>query len=140
MPKHKLVELLIKHEGLKLKPYTCSAGKLTIGVGRNLDDVGITKEEALYLLAADIYRVEKEAITNFAWYVFISQARQDVVLSMIFNLGLEGFKQFKNLISALENQNYGMAAEEMLNSKWASQVGQRAKDLSQMMYSGSYSF
>ena len=113
MSHHKLIELLIKHEGLRLKPYRCTAGKLTIGVGRNLDDVGITKEEALYLLASDIYRVERAAVEAFPWYKFINQVRQDVVLSMIFNLGLEGFKQFKNLISAIENQNYGMATAEM---------------------------
>lgn len=135
---HKLRELLLKHEGLRLKPYTDTVGKITVGCGRNLTDVGISEEEAFFMLNKDIARVEKEAVENFAWFKFLSATRQDVVISMIFNMGLGGFKQFKNLNEALENQNYSRAADEMLSSKWALQVGLRAQELAQMMRTDSY--
>ncbi len=135
---HDLREMLIRHEGLRLKPYKCTAGKLTIGIGRCLDDVGITEEEARILLENDIQRVAAAASQNFRWFSFLNCAREDVILSMIFNLGLDGFKKFKKLISALEVSNYDLAAEEMLNSKWAEQVGYRAVELAKIMEVGAY--
>jgi lysozyme len=125
-------DLLIRHEGLRLKPYRCSEGKLTIGVGRNLDDNGITEEEALALLRNDIESCKREA-SQFPWYEDLSNSRKDVIISMIFNLGLYRFSQFKNMIKALENEDFEEAAYQMLDSKWASQVGNRAVELSKMM-------
>lgn len=135
---NRLRQLLIKHEGLRLKPYKCTAGKISVGVGRNLEDVGISEEEAYLLLGNDIVRVLKEATESFPWFKFISLVRQDVVVSMIFNLGLERFKGFKKMIDALQSQNYERAAEEMCDSLWAKQVGLRAQELTAMMRSGRY--
>lgn len=132
-----LRQLLIRHEALRLKAYKCKAGKVTIGVGRNLDDVGITEQEAMILLTGDILRVTREAAT-FPWFKSLSTVRQDVVLNMIFNLGLDGFRGFPRTIAALSNQNYQLAATEMLNSRWAAQVGRRAVELAQMMRTGNY--
>jgi len=132
MSRPELRDLLIKHEGLRLKPYTDSVGKLTIGVGRNLEDVGLTGLEATYLLANDIQRVCKE-VECFDWINDLSVTRQDVVLSMVFNLGLSGFKKFKKLIEALRTGNYEEASRQMLDSLWAKQVGPRAIDLANMM-------
>jgi len=131
-----ITDLLIKHEGLRLKPYRDTVGKLTIGVGRNLDGVGITREEALYLLHNDIERVRKEVETAFQWYRGLNKARMDVVFSMVFNLGLSRFKRFKKLIRAIGVANWDWAADEMLDSKWAKQVGRRASELARMMRSG----
>jgi lysozyme len=128
-------ELLIKHEGLRLKPYRCTAGKLTIGVGRNLDDVGISEEEAFSLLDNDILRVRREA-GSFAWFRDLSTERQNVILSMVFNLGIDRFKGFKRMIQAVSDGRFEDAATEMLNSKWAAQVGKRAVDLAEIMRSG----
>lgn len=125
-------ELLIKHEGLKLKPYKCTAGKTTLGVGRNIEDNGITKEEALYLLRNDIETCRQEA-SQYPWYNGLSEPRKDVVISMIFNLGLYRFSKFKNTIKALENKDYPEAARQMLDSRWANQVGNRAVELAKMM-------
>lgn len=134
----KLSELLIKHEGLELHPYKCTAGKTTIGVGRNLDDVGITREEALYLLANDIRKAWTQVELKYTWFKNLDPVRQDVVVSMVFNLGLNGFSKFHNLIAHLTLQQYTLASLEMLDSKWADQVGMRAKELAYMMKEGCY--
>lgn len=131
----RLREMLIRHEGLRLKPYKCTAGKLTIGVGRNLDDVGITEMEAMQMLNADISRVERECVDHLPWFKSISVRRQDVILSMVFNLGMTRFKEFKRFIAAVERGKFDVAADEMLASKWAGQVGPRATELAQMMRS-----
>lgn len=133
-----LRSMLIKYEGIRLKPYKDTVGKLTIGVGRNIEDVGITHEEAMMMLAHDIDRVSNETCSAFTWYRNLNIPRQDVVLNMIFNLGMTRFQTFQKLIAALIVQNYDKAADEMLNSVWASQVGRRAVELAQIMRSGIY--
>jgi len=134
----RLRKLLIKHEGLVLKPYHCTAGHLTIGVGRNLDSCGISEAEALMLLHADIERVHQEAVSTLPWFKSISVTRQDVVLSMIFNLGMTRFLEFKKMIKAITDGDFEKAANEMLVSKWAGQVGIRASDLALMMKTDRY--
>ena len=128
-----LKDQLILHEGLKLEPYECTAGKLTIGVGRNIEDIGITEDEARYLLDNDILRVCDELDRNLPWWRDLSDARQRVLVDMVFNLGISRFMQFQNTIAAIESGDYDKAADEMLDSRWADQVGQRAKTLSRMM-------
>lgn len=128
--------MLTRHEGLRLKPYRDTVGKLTIGVGRNLDDFGLTKEEVLVLLHNDILRTMQEARRVFPWYPRLNAVRQNVVLNMVFNLGLYRFSQFKKTIGAIEGKNWDTAAKEMLDSKWASQVGNRAIELAKMMKTG----
>lgn len=137
-PTRRFRRLLIRHEGLRLKVYTDTVGKTTIGCGRNLTDIGISEMEALYLLSNDIRRVSKQAQDAFPWFKSISVTRQDVVLSMVFNLGLAGFSKFKMLIQAIAVQDYERAAKEMLASLWAKQVGNRAKELATMMRTGIY--
>jgi lysozyme len=131
--RHNLRQMLIRHEGVRLKPYRCTAGKLTIGVGRNLDDVGITQFEAMGMLTHDMERVTKEAVDTFPWFQSLSVVRQDVVLNMLFNLGLARFREFKRMISAISRGAFAEAAKEMLESKWATQVGERATELARMM-------
>lgn len=132
-----LQKMLVRHEGLRLKPYKDSVGKLTIGVGRNLDDKGITEPEAMLLLSNDIGDALADA-KRFAWFAQLDSVRQDVVVNMIFNIGLTRFSGFKKMIAALEHGNYPEAADQMLDSKWARQVGLRASELSQMMRTGAY--
>lgn len=138
MQRKNLEDLLLKHEGMMNKPYFCSSGKLTIGIGRNIEDNGITKDEAVILLKNDIERCEQEARKYFPWFDSLGLARQDVILSMIFNLGITRLLGFKNLISAIAKQDFKLAAEEMLASLWAKQVKARASELSEMMKTGQY--
>jgi len=128
-----LRDLLIKHEGIKGKVYYDSEGIATIGVGRNLEDVGLTYDEAMLLLDNDIKRVLKDCWREFPWFIDLSEDRQSVVASMVFNLGLDGFKQFKKLIKAIEREDWTEAACQMIDSKWAIQVKDRAVELANMM-------
>ena len=130
-----LTELLIKHEGFRLKPYKDSVGKLTIGVGRNLDDNGIRRIEAMFMLRNDIQDVY-EQIERYSWFHKCNEVRRLVLMDMVFNLGLPKFLGFKRMISALLSSNWEEASREMLDSKWATQVGQRAIDLAEMMFHG----
>jgi lysozyme len=130
-----LYDLLRRDEGLRLKPYQDTVGKTTIGYGRNLDDVGITIEEAEVMLRADVRKCEREA-AKYPWFLDLDMARKAVVVSMIYNLGARGFAGFKNTIADIAAGNYESAASRMLQSKWATQVGNRALRLSQAMRTG----
>lgn len=128
-----LKAMLVKHEGLKLKPYKCTAGKLTIGVGRNLDDVGISEDEARDLLDNDINRLHAAIPAVIPCFGSLDEARQHVLLDMAFNLGLSGLGKFAKFRAALEARDFEGAAREMLASAWAGQVGERAQTLAKMM-------
>lgn len=124
------------HEGERLKPYRCTAGKLTIGVGRNLDDRGITAEESAFLLAGDIAREERELIRALPWVAGLDEVRQRVLLDMAFNLGLSGLLKFRQTLATIQAGDYQRGATMMLDSKWAQQVGTRAERLARMMVTG----
>ena len=131
-----LIRQLKLHEGVRLKAYKCTADKTTIGVGRNLDDLGITEEEADYLLANDISRVKVALSREIPWLADLNDVRQRVLLDMAFNLGISGLMQFKKTLRAVELGEYERASRMMLDSKWATQVGKRADRLSVMMNIG----
>lgn len=130
--------LLIKHEGKRNKPYVDSVGKITIGVGRNLEDVGLSDVEIDVLLANDIISAKTDATVNFDWYQDLDPVRRDVITMMIFNLGINRFKKFEKMIAAVADARYELAAIEMMDSLWARQVGNRAVELANMMSSGKY--
>jgi len=124
---------LVKHEGLRRFPYMDTVGKLTIGVGRNLTDRGITEVEAAFLLDDDVTRVEGELRAALHWYDRLDDIRQTVLANMAFNLGTFGLLQFTNTLSLIEHGDYDLAAKHMLKSKWASQVKGRAVELAELM-------
>lgn len=124
------------HEGERLKPYKCTAGKLTIGVGRNLEDRGITPEESSYLLENDLRSFIAEVYRKLPWVADLDDVRQRVIIDMAFNLGIAGLLSFKNTLAAIKAGDYAKAAPMMLDSKWAGQVGKRAERLSTMMLTG----
>ena len=128
-------ELIKKHEGLRLKPYKCPAGKLTIGYGRNLDDNGISASEAEALLFNDIQKCYADCAKLPCWNK-LNEARQAVLIDMCFNLGINRLKGFKKMFSALERRDYKTASKEMLDSGWARQVKSRATELSKIMQKG----
>lgn len=138
MNKAKLAEQLKKHEGLRLKPYTDTVGKLTIAIGRNLEDKGITEQEALLMLSNDVDYFYNQLNKNLTWFKSLDDARQNVLVNMAFNLGIRGLLTFKMTLSLIEYGDYDNAATEMLNSVWAYQVGQRAIELSKQMATGEF--
>lgn len=134
----KIQEELLRDEGLRLKPYKDSVGKLSIGVGRNLDDVGITHAEAMYLLSNDISEALNGVLNLLDPEVWgnLSDNRRRVLVNMAFNLGIPRLSTFKKMLAAVKDQDYVLAAREMLNSKWADQVGARAARLAERMAEG----
>lgn len=127
-------------EGLRLQLYRDSLGFWTIGYGRLLDPErggGISQDEAEYLLANDLRRAER-ACESMPAYLDLSPARQAVLVEMCFNLGADGLQKFKRMFAALAEQDYELAAHQMLSSKWSGQVGARAVRLAERMKTGQW--
>tara|TARA_B110000114_G_scaffold50110_1_gene53200 strand:+ start:3303 stop:3722 length:420 start_codon:yes stop_codon:yes gene_type:complete len=127
------VDMLKIHEGYEQYPYTCSMGVVTIGYGRNLESRGLTEEEAAYLLQCDVKLAEGELLDQYDYYWNLSGERKAVLIDMMVNLGSTRLRKFKKMHLALELRDYSLAAVEMLDSRWARQVGQRSKTLAQIM-------
>ena len=145
------IERLCRHEGLRLMPYRCPQGKLTIGVGRNIEDNpftseelkavgdwqhGITKNAALFLLRNDIKRVYRQCKKQIPAFKSLNSDRQYALVDMAFNLGINGLLKFKKMLNALFYGNYDLAAKECLCSEYAEQTGKRAQIISQTLRSG----
>tara|TARA_R110002012_G_scaffold105387_7_gene246322 strand:+ start:2474 stop:2890 length:417 start_codon:yes stop_codon:yes gene_type:complete len=137
MDKEKLIEQLRLHEGVEHMPYKDTVGKLTIGVGRNLDDRGLSDDEIDYILSNDIKIVENELDVWWKDWRTMDETRQRVVADMLFNMGRPTLAKFKNFLSALQEQDYERASVEMMDSNWARQVKGRADTLARMMRDGS---
>jgi len=132
----RLAQQLVRDEGLRLKPYRCSAGRLTIGVGRNLDDRGITEAEALVLLDNDIKAFWGQLAVDLPWVAQAPEPVQEALVNMAFNLGVGGLMQFKTTLGHAQAGRYDEAAASMLASKWARQVGARARRLAAQVRGG----
>ena len=134
------LEILTKQlpidEGYRRKPYPDTKGKLTIGVGRNLDDVGLRDDEIALCLSNDIAVAEAVARKLFPTFDQLSDARKAVVLNMAFNMGEETLKEFVHTIGFITAGKYDAAAAGMLDSLWAKQVGVRAVRLAEAMKTG----
>lgn len=133
----RLKRMTKEFEGCRLKPYKCTAGKLTIGYGRNLDDVGISQAEADMMFERDFTKAEADArkiCEEFGIDVNnLIEQRFYVLTDMCFNLGYGGLKKFKGMLTALKKGLYEDAANHMLDSLWAKQVGNRATQLAALM-------
>ena len=127
---------LTAHEGLRLKPYRDSVGKLTVGVGRDLDDVGLREGEAMFLCFCDVAVVERELDARLPWWRRLDAPRRAVLIDMGFNMGVTGLCAFTDTLAAAKAGSFGDAAQSMLRSRWAGQVGRRAATLSRMMRTG----
>lgn len=114
-------------------PYVDAAGKATIGYGHNLTDKGLTPDVVSMQLNADIADALDDVHHCFSCYDQLSRPRQLVLISMAFNLGRERLNKFQRFIGAVHRGDWEQAADEMIDSKWATQVGTRAVVLSQMM-------
>jgi len=128
-----LLSQIERDEGFRQFPYADSVGVWTIGIGRNLESNGVSLEEARYLAQNDIEKITAALRQRLHWFDTHSECRQAVLINMAFNMGIGGLLGFKKLIAALEVGDYQIAAEEMLNSKWAKQVGVRAERLAKQM-------
>lgn len=135
----RLKNLLVKHESYRQYPYSDTGGHLTIGIGRNLSDRGISSSEALSLLDNDILYFSSKLSILVPVFNTLDDNRKIVMVDMCFNLGINGFLEFKEMLEALGEGKYDVASECMLQSKWADQVGQRAIDDAYIMRTGEFS-
>lgn len=131
-----LLKRLKIDEGERLKPYMDSVGKMSIGVGRNLTDRGIRRDEMELMFANDVKEAKEELLKSHYWAGFLDEPRQEVLINMSFNMGLPTLSKFTRTLQAIKNGRYSDAADEMLDSKWARQVGKRAERLSKQMRTG----
>lgn len=131
-----LVMMLKRHEGFRSKPYRCSAGKLTIGYGKNIEDVGISKQEATYLLLEDIERASKDVKSILLDFDRFTINRQNALINMMFNLGINRFKQFKKMILAIKKDDWIEVSRQAKDSRWHNQVGVRAIEIEDLLKKG----
>ena len=131
-----LKDQLVRDEELRLKPYTDSVGKLTIGVGRNLTDKGISFQEAQGLLANDIADATADLQAKLPWTATLDDVRKGALLNMTFNMGIGGLLEFHDFLARMQRGDFPGAAGAMLDSLWARQVGARATRLSIQIQSG----
>tara|TARA_Y100000004_G_scaffold186628_1_gene238405 strand:- start:724 stop:1122 length:399 start_codon:yes stop_codon:yes gene_type:complete len=125
-----MIEDIKKHEGFRSKVYKCTEGYETIGYGFAIKDLELTEDIAELILKRKLSELQLRVCKNFEWYIDSPQTVQDVVMNMCYQLGLSGFSKFKKTIYYLETEQYEEAADEMLDSLWAKQTPNRAKELS----------
>lgn len=128
--------MLRRDEGVKAHPYTDSVGILTIGVGRNLEDVGLRQDEIDYLLTNDIRVAMLDCKRLCDDFDALSDNRQRALINMAFNLGRSRLAGFKNMWAAIERGDFAEAASQALDSKWARQVGSRANRIADLLEKG----
>ena len=141
MNKHRLREQLRHDEGVVPHAYRDSEGYWTIGVGRLIDERKgglLSPKEIEYLLDNDIERVSIDIQKEWTWLNDLNDVRQEVLANMRFNLGMPKLRKFQRMIASLERQDWEDASREMLDSKWATQVGNRAVRLSEAMRTGQW--
>lgn len=127
-----------RNEGLRVAAYQDTKGIWTIGYGRNLQAIRITEQQAGEWLEEDMLAAIRDA-QQFPEYVcLIGDARENAFIEMVFNMGAKKVNEFKKMLAAIAQDDWTIAAHEMLNSEWAKEVGARATRLAQMMVSGEF--
>lgn len=133
-----LREHLKQDEGVRAKPYKDSLGILSIGVGRNLEHVGLRPSEIDFLLTNDIEEVEKD-LQTFSWWQSLNEPRQVALANLRFQLGPNRFRGFKKMLQALSDGNWNVAADEAQDSKWYTQTQKsRTSRVIHMLRHGTY--
>lgn len=127
-----LIADLKRDEGVRLLPYVDTVGKVTIGVGRNLTDNGISQEEMEVMLENDVEAVLNECLNLTCW-ASLNPTQRRGLANMVFNMGLPRVRGFKKMLAALEAGEYLTAYAEALDSKWARQVGDRAQRVATLL-------
>jgi lysozyme len=133
----KIAKNIKEHEGLRLKAYKCTAGKTTIGYGRNLDDNGISEQEAEALLHADLRKIKAVIDRRLGEKgELLPDNVYEVLVEMAYQMGLKNLFQFKKTLKFIEEGDYKSASKEMLDSEWFRQTPGRATILSIKMSGG----
>jgi len=136
MNKNRFIKQMRFHEGVKNKVYKDHLGIETIGVGRNLVDRGLSDEEVDYLLGNDITIVENELDNGLSWWRDLDEVRQRALADLAFNMGIPRLHGFVKMLDGLQRRDYHAAADELLDSKYAKQVGARSERVATMIRTG----
>lgn len=123
-------------EGSRLRLYPDQFGNETIGIGRNLKAVGISEDEQELMFANDLNHAVVAASTIFSNFSALTDNRKAALVNMAFNLGQERLEEFHTLIALVTSEAWGAAADDMLKTAWATQVGARAERLADQMRNG----
>ena len=126
-----IVEDIKKHEGFRPKVYECTEGYDTIGYGFAIKDLTMDEDVATLILMKKLHTLLQRITVAFPWFKDIDETAKKVVINMCYQLGIRGFSKFKKTIYYLETEQYEEASIEMLNSLWAKQTPNRAKELSE---------
>jgi lysozyme len=129
--------LISQHEGVRRFPYRCTADKLSIGIGRNLDDRGLSMSEIEYLFENDLQEARRTA-QAYTYFAGLNEARQAAILDMAFQLGSPRLAGFVRMHKNMEAGDYAAAADECLDSRYAKQVPARAQRIAQIIRSGEH--
>ncbi len=132
-----ILEQLKRDEGLRLKPYVDTVGKITVGYGTNISD-GIDQGEAEYLLSNRLNAKKLELVQALPWVADLDEARRGALVNMAYNMGVHGVMGFHDMLALLKAGQYEAAAHEMMLSLWARQVGARATRLAQQIFTGKW--
>lgn len=124
---------LRRFEGKRLKAYKDTAGKTSIGYGRNLDDVGISDQEAEYFLNNDCTDILLGAQAKFPWWGMMTYSAKRGLCNMIYEIGFDGFTKFKDMIAALTTTDYARARAAAMKSAWYKEVPERAQQVIDML-------
>lgn len=146
----KIIKRLEFHESCVLKPYICPAGKKTIGIGHNVEarpwtdeekkaigdwEKGITKNMAYMICRNDVNLCLKD-LKKLDFWKSLDDERQYALIDICFNLGFVGLKKFRKMLKALSEKNYVEASNQLLDSKYATQTGKRAKRIAKLIKTG----
>jgi lysozyme len=138
MDRAKLAAQLEVDERKCKRIYVDTVGKVTGGIGRNMTDRDFSDDEIVLMLKNDIYSVETDLDRNLPWWRGLSEARQNALANMCFNLGIVRLLTFKNMLKFLQAGRWDIAADEAKNSKWATQVGARADRIVNLIRKGEF--
>ena len=125
-----IVQDVKKHEGYRAKVYKCTEGYDTIGYGFAVKDLHLDEDIAELILMRKLHNLLERILVAFPWFKDIDDKAKLVVINMCYQLGISGFSKFKKTIYLLETEQYEEASVEMLDSLWARQTPNRAKELS----------
>ena len=129
----RLKDTLKRHEGVRTMPYKCTADCLTTGVGHNLDTMPLSMRAIEVILEDDIEIALKDLRRNLMFFDDLPEQVKEVLVNMSFNLGISRLMHFRKMLSAISSELWEEAAEQALDSKWASQVGSRATELAEVL-------
>ena len=130
-----LIEQIKKHEGFRSTVYQCTEGYDTIGYGFAIKDLVLDKDIADLILERKLKDLEKKIASRFGWFYNAPDPIKDAVTDMCYQMGVSGFSKFKKTIYYLETEQYEEASTECLDSLWAKQTPNRAKEVSEAISS-----